>query len=185
MSCAALLLAAGAGSRFQGPSHKLRAMVKGRPLFSWALEAVLEAEFPLIAVVTRDDLLDDLVPAGVTVLRNHRWAHGMATSLQVGVAWAGEHGADAVIVGLADQPFLGAEPWRRVAMANQPLAVATYNGLRRNPVRIAAEIWPLLPVTGDEGARSLLRQHSDLVSEVPCLGNPSDIDTLEDLRAWN
>lgn len=185
MNCAALLLAAGAGSRFQGPSHKLRAMVRGRPVFSWALDAVVEAGFACTAVVTRDDLLDDLVPESVAVLRNPRWAEGMATSLQVGLAWAAIQGAEAVVVGLADQPFLGPEPWRRVAAARQPLAVATYGGKRRNPVRLAAEVWPLLPKTGDEGARSVLAQHPTLVGEIPCPGNPGDIDTLEDLRTWN
>jgi CTP:molybdopterin cytidylyltransferase MocA len=46
-------------------------------------------------------------------------------------------------------------------------------------------VWPLLPRQGDEGARVVMAQHPELVEAVACLGQPIDIDTLEDLAQWS
>jgi molybdenum cofactor cytidylyltransferase len=180
VTTAAVLLAAGGGSRFGGDGHKLLAPFRGRPLVAWALEAA--AVLDELIVVTGAVELD--LPAGARLVPNPRWAEGQATSLAAGIDAAAGH--DAVVVGLGDQPLIPAEAWRLVAAATTtPIAVATYGGQRRNPVRLAAEVWPLLPRVGDEGARSLLRGRPDLVTEVACPGDPADVDTQEDLATWS
>jgi molybdenum cofactor cytidylyltransferase len=179
-----VLLAAGAGSRFEGPQHKLAATVDGRSVIERSVAAALDADVGPVVVVTGAVELELPHDDRVTLAENPEWASGQSTSLAVGITEAVRLGADAIVVGLGDQPFIAPDAWRLVAAATSPIAVATYDGKRRNPVRLHRDIWPLLPTGGDEGARSLIRLRADIVQEVPCPGSPADIDTLEDLRTW-
>jgi len=191
-TCVAVLLAAGGGTRFRGATHKLLADLDGRPVWQHALDAVLGAGFRHVVVVTGAaalDLPDRAVPEGTTVHLVHHpgWAEGQATTLAVGLDTAADLGAEAAVVGLADQPLIGSDAWRAVADAPPDcrIAVAVYDGvLGPNPVRLARDVWPLLPRTGDEGARSLIRSHPEWVCRIPSLGSAHDIDTTEDLHRW-
>ena len=200
----AVVLAAGAGTRFRQDGgdggHKLSAKLSGsgrsaagsegaaadRTVLEAALDHVLDASIGPVVVVT--GAAPDVVPAhqreAVVIHHNPRWADGQITSLRAGIDAARALGAEAVVVGLGDQPFIDPAAWRAVAAADGPIAVATYDGRRGNPVRLTADVWELLPTTGDEGARALMRVRPELVREVPCIGSPTDIDTTEDLRRW-
>jgi CTP:molybdopterin cytidylyltransferase MocA len=185
VTVAAALLAAGGGSRFSGDSHKLLADLRGRPVVAWALANVVAAGLDETYVVTGAVDLSALIPPSATALDNPDWSGGIATSLAVAIDAAGRAGHAAVVVGLGDQPFVPAEAWRAVADAAGPLAVATYAGRRGNPVKLDQSIWPLLPRTGDEGARLVMHRRPDLVEEVACDGDPFDVDTVEDLIRWS
>ncbi|MDA3016542.1 MAG: nucleotidyltransferase family protein [Actinomycetota bacterium] len=183
----AVLLAAGSGSRFLGSQHKLLTQILGRSVFAWSVKHLAEARFRNIIIVTGAvDLSSQISGAQISganliVAHNKNWQSGMASSLQCGLAEAQRLGADAVVIGLADQPAIVGQSWQRVARSTAPLAVATYSGVRGNPVRVHAELWPLLPTSGDEGARSLFKSHKDLLEEVACDGSSHDLDTNEDI----
>lgn len=185
----AILLAAGGGSRFAETKHKLTATIAGRSVCSWSLQHLLEAEFQNVVVVTGAiDLIVALETSKINrsetvqIVHNPLWQSGLASSLQCGISVAQSLGAQAVVVGLADQPAVNATAWRQVAASLAPLAVATYDGVRGNPVRLHAELWQFLPETGDDGARLLFKSHKDLTEEIPCTGSAHDVDTVADLE---
>jgi molybdenum cofactor cytidylyltransferase len=186
VSTAGVILAAGAGSRFGGRGEKLVTPARGRPLVSWAIEPALEAGLDEVIVVSGAIDLGDVVPEGVTLLRNDEWELGQATSLGVALDWAQRQGHGAAVVGLGDMPGLTVTAWRAVAeAAGGPIVVAAYAGRRGHPVRLDAAVWTLLPTSGDEGARGLMSRRPELVVEVACEGSDTDVDTREDLRRWN
>ena len=188
MTVCAVVLAAGLGSRFRGPEHKLLAVLDGRPVVYYAVAAALESGLDDVLVVTGAVDIDGVLEAfGARVRRvvNPRYELGQATSLDRGIGVARELGHRRAVVGLGDQPFVTAAAWSAVGVDDAPISVATYQGRRGNPVGLADAVWPLLPTGGDQGARALLRGRPELVHPVACEGQPDDIDTVEDLRRWS
>jgi CTP:molybdopterin cytidylyltransferase MocA len=188
-SVSALLLAAGAGSRFGG--GKLLAPYRGRPLIEASLSNLADAPVDETVVVlgeSAERLREVCSRYDGRVVENPEWAQGQSTSVRVGLQALGP-GARAAVVLLADQPLVGAGAVERLVAAFEAgakVAVSTYGGRPRNPVLFSREVWPLLmtELSGDEGARPFLRRHPELVVRVPCdgVGDPADVDTVEDLR---
>ena len=181
-----VLLAAGSGSRFHAPHHKLLAPMGSSTVIEHSLSALLAAGLDGVVVVTGSADLSAVLQAVPTV-HNPRWATGQRSSVECALTYASEHSYGAVVIGLADQPFITPEAWKSLAESDAAISVATYDGKRGNPVRLDASVWPLFfATTGDpdSGARTLMHLHPELVREVACKGNSADIDTTEDLSKW-
>jgi nicotine blue oxidoreductase len=164
---AAVVLAAGEGSRFGGPKQEV------------LLPSVL-------ARLARSPVRDIVV-----VLGAHRfpvqgaravlapdWRRGPGASLRAGLAALGPD-VDAAVVCLADGPLLSPGAVERVLAAWRQgagdVVAASYGGARSHPVVLARPVWDRIP---DDGGRSLP------AALVPCddLGEPGDVDTRADLR---
>ncbi|HWD24175.1 MAG TPA: nucleotidyltransferase family protein [Acidimicrobiales bacterium] len=181
----AIVLAAGGSTRFADETPKLMTPFRGRSLLNFAVDSAIGAGLDHTIVVGGAVDLSDVVEVPAVLVQNDRWQAGMATSIWTGLDWAEGIGETTVVIGLGDQPFVPPSAWRAVADSHAPLAVALLRGQRRPPVRIARELWHLLPREGDVGAKAIMAIRPELVQEIACEGEPIDIDTKEDLLAWN
>ena len=178
---AGLVLAAGSGERFGSP--KQLAELEGRPLLEHSLNAMAAAGLDRLVVVLgawADEVLEQVDLHGAEPVVCERWAEGQSASLACGLAHLDGTAPDAVVVGLGDQPRLSPDAVTRVLDARDgaPAARATYGGEPGHPVVLAASLLAgLRDVTGDVGARALLRRAG--VLEIPCddLGGGADVDT--------
>ncbi len=170
----AVVLAAGAASRFGSPKQRL------------LLEPVLER-------VRRSSVGDNVVvvlgahelDTSARTVHCPEWERGPGASLRCGLA-ALPSDAEAAVVVLADGPRLAPEAIDRVIASwhetETPVVAASYGGVRLHPVLLAREAWAAIP---DKGARTL-----DAVL-VPCddLESPGDVDFAdelpEDVTSWS
>ena len=162
---AAVVLAAGAGSRFGGPKQAL--------LLPEVLRRVRESSVDDVLVVTGAHPLE----TDVRVVRCPEWELGPGASLRCGLA-ALDEDVEAGVVVLADGPDLSPEAIDRVVAAwgdgVGEIVAASYGGDRGHPVVLARSVWGRIP---DEGARAL-----EPVL-VPCddLGSPGDVDIADEI----
>lgn len=181
----AVVLAAGGGSRFAGPTHKLLAPFRGRRVVDHSVTAALDAGFSRVVVVTGEADLGLAPDPRLSIVGNPRPLDGQSTSLQLGIGRAARLGATAVVVGLGDAPLVDPATWRSVALAEGPLAITDVDGTLAPPTKIDASLWSVLPTEGDHGARALVHGRPELVTRVPCTSLSPDIDTEEDLARWS
>ncbi len=161
---AAVVLAAGAASRFGAPKQRL--------LLPLVLERVRASCVDEIVVVAGAHALE----TDVRVVECEDWARGPGASLRCGLqALAPE--TEAAVVVLADGPHLAPAAIDRVIAVwretGAELLAASYGGDRGHPVLLARTAWSRVP---DEGARAL-----EPVL-VPCddLGTPGDVDSADE-----
>ena len=132
----AVVLAAGAGSRFGG--GKLLASIDGRPVLQHVVDRLVEAGIQdLVVVLGADaDAIDAAIDWGpARRVRNPDPGRGLSSSLRVGLDAVGAD-ATAVVIALGDQPRLAVETIRalleaaRTADSDRTVVVPVY---RRRP----------------------------------------------------
>jgi CTP:molybdopterin cytidylyltransferase MocA len=170
---AGLVLAAGAGSRYGQP--KAGVVIDGERLVDRAVRILGLAGCAPIVVVLGAWLGE---VAGADIVVNEEWSSGVASSLRAGLERVSELECDRVIVSLVDLPGLTPAAVALMIAAPNDLAVATYSGVRSHPVLIARTHWAAVSesVSGDEGARTYLRQHNATEIELGDLADGTDLD---------
>jgi molybdenum cofactor cytidylyltransferase len=186
---AAVVLAAGAASRFGSP--KALALLDGRPLLEHVLDAVREAGIEEVVVVlghAAEEIEDGVQWLSERRVRNPDPRH-LSSSLQVGMAAVAEIDPPvrAAVIVLGDQPRTRPEVIRALLAAgrsgDRPVVIPHYaDGGGANPVVLMAEAFELVDeASGDRGLGPILAADPDIVAEVRVGGSNPDIDTIEDL----
>ena len=180
-----LLLAAGRAARF-GSDKRLARLSGGQCLLNTCIATVCAADLPLrVALRSGDDALaEDLEARSIATLRCADAPRGMGATLAEAVRqlppW------EAVLVALADMPWLRADSVRAVAAAAGEgcICIPSFRGRRGHPVAFGARFLPdLARLDGDNGARELTVRHARAVREL-ALDDPGivrDVDRPGDL----
>lgn len=181
MNLAAIVLAAGAATRFG--SDKLSVRFMGRPLVQHAIQAARAAPVARVIVVAAPALdigaWDGAPPVDIIRIRSN----ALSDSLKAGIAAARD--AEGAFIFLGDMPLIPHEVAGRLAagLKNHFAAMPRHAGSPGHPVLLSrcafAEIARL---EGDQGAGKLLRQRSDVAfEECSDPGVLFDVDRIEDI----
>jgi len=187
---ASIILAAGASSRMGRP--KMLLPIGEATLLAASVAPYLAAAHGRVVVVLGKDARRVRAEAGLPldprlhVVVNRRWREGMSSSLRRGLATCA--GADAVLIGLADEPGVTVDRLARIVSAWQPgvvLVIPMVSATRAaHPVLFAQCLWEdLRGLRGDVGARTVVERHQDRAARVtvPPL---ADLDVEADYRDY-
>ncbi len=161
---AAIILAAGASSRFGKPKPLL--VWQGETLIHRTARLAIEADLQPIIVVCGaqgDQVAAAIQDLPVQIVQNENWQNGQSTSIKAGLSALGASGGGAIFL-LVDQPFISATLLRAlVEKHSQTLSavIAPFAGDRRtNPVLFDRQTFgDLLSLEGDVGGRAIFTRY--------------------------
>lgn len=177
--------AAGRGSRFGGPLHKLEQPFEGGTVLGATLRRAIETQLPVLVVTTAalaPLVARQLATRDILVLSSGEAARGMGYTIAAGVAE--RSGAPGWIVLPGDMPLVRPGTLLAVATAleQHPVVYAQYRGRRGHPVAFAAELYSeLILLDADDGARRVVARYPSHGQDVDDPGVLLDVDTAADL----
>ncbi len=132
--------------------------------------------------------LAGVIDERVELVGNRRYKEGMGTSLAHGVSSC-SWGTDAFIIALSDAPFFRTADVDRLIVAHASggrIVVPTHEGRRGHPLLLDGSFREQLEALGgDTGARYIIEENADAVTEVEVDddGFLVDVDTPDDYEA--
>jgi nicotine blue oxidoreductase len=187
---AAILLAAGQGSRIGGPKALLR--IEGETFLARCARALLRPGVERLVLVLGHEAERVCamggVPADALRVTNAGYREGgMLSSILRGLDAAEAIGAEAALLHPVDHPLVAQATVERVIAALQQgaaIAAPSFEGRRGHPGGFARAAWPLLrSAPKARGARAALQDHPEQVRHVAGdAGCVSGIDTPEDFE---
>ena len=166
---AAIVLAAGAATRFGKPKQNL--------LLPTTLIRLNTVNLKEIVVVEGAHPISVSLPTRASLVKCPQWENGPGASLTCGLKSLSQD-IEAAVVVLADGPNLDPRAVERLISAwrekTSTALAATYSNTRSHPVLLERSVWNQIPLTGGRDLPTKLIDCSDL-------RHPGDIDTELDL----
>ncbi|MEI4232009.1 nucleotidyltransferase family protein [Roseovarius sp. D22-M7] len=187
-----LLPAAGVSARMRG-RDKLLEPVRGQPLLRDRVAAALDLGLDVAVTLPPDrperaGILRDLAGPRLQMIEVADAATGLSASLRVGADRARAGGYAGLMVVLPDLPDLLTQDFRTVLQSYDSksiLRATAEDGTAGHPVIFPARALPALArLTGDAGARDILRTHPVIHVALPGTRATTDLDTPEAWAAW-
>ena len=180
-----VILAAGASTRMGTPKQLLR--YQERTLLRHTIEvAIASVCRPIVVVLGANAQLirSDISQLSIQIVENLQWNKGMSSSIEVGIQELKTFSPelDAVIVTLCDQPFISTEIINQLALAyhstNKPIIACEYGKTLGVPALFSDRLFSeLMTLIGGEGAKQIIKKHSQEVFSISFPEGATDIDT--------
>lgn len=176
------LLAAGRSIRF-GAEDKLLAPLGGRPLLAWAAAAGQSLPALDHILIGHPALQAEAAAPGYRLVVNPAPEEGLSTSLRLAAHAARDAEAAALMILLADMPFVDPAHLGRLVAAHEGAperaVFSSVEGVAQPPALFPASLFDaILSSSGDKGAKHLSRQAILIEADLVQL---ADIDTPEEL----
>jgi molybdenum cofactor cytidylyltransferase len=192
-ACGIILLAGGTSARLGQPKQLLQ--YNGRSLLQHSVQAALQSGAGPVVLVTgayAQQVRSQVQAERVHIVWNEHWQQGIASSITCGLQSlvALVPGVQRAAFMVCDQPFVTASLLQQLLQTSintgKSIVASAYGGTVGIPAVFTNSYFNLLlQLTGDEGAKKLMRQHpGDLVTVAFTQGN-IDIDTQADYDALN
>ncbi len=186
-----VILAAGASARM-GEEDKLLQIVDGQDLLSLVTGRAVSTGSPVFVTLAteRMHIAAAIAHHPVTIVPVAEAARGVSESLKAGIRSLPE-GVPGVLVMLADMPEITRDDLLQMMThfaelgGRRVVRAADAQGTPGNPVILPARLFPeVARLSGDIGARDLIRREDVNLVILPGARATTDLDTPEDWVAW-
>ena len=185
---AILLLAAGRSSRMGSPKQLVK--IGGIPLLQIVINNIQSAHYDVFVVTGcyREEISKNIDFTGTSEILNHSWEEGIGSSIRLGVqVLKSENKYKRLIVCVGDQLFLTNRILMEIVETSNKfpdhIVVSKYGTASGPPVLFPSRYFiDLLKLTGDKGAKSVIKAHKDKIINVSFEEGIIDIDTRDDIE---
>lgn len=176
-----IILAAGASRRLGSPKQLVQ--YQGISLLRHTALEAIQSQMGAVHIITGayPELADEISDLPCAIHYHKGWTDGMGSSIAFGVSQI-EADAQAVIISTSDQPYITSTIYQQLD-GSSSIMVSRYQEGAGPPSYFSSDFFDeLRALTGDTGAKSIIRDHRDLVHYVDFPRGDVDIDTLEDVE---